>query len=402
MASYISSIKNWFKAGYEGRHLELILLEIARLKPDVMAKYLGKVLDIDESKFNGAEYRVEVPFEGEKSDRRADMAVFQEGATEPFILIEIKYLDKPLPETATRAAQLADYYRWKKNRNRHSEGHVLVLSRELYDAKGIEVRRWDDLARALRKPAEKSDLIRILVDYLEEEGIVMQNVDGESLQRYYTRLVCHSRNVGRASGNLDGPVEFAKVLKNLQMISGTFTPKFKKAWGDAGEQIDGVSSRSKVATIDFRVRNWLIKDKRAFMEDDGELLSDAKNGGVIDVFASHSLGHNNEWIRINYGIDFIVPGSKDSGKHEVRLYVLARGKQFENIYHEQKIAYSLVTDKAENYVERIEDYFKNLLLLTIAGLLETKRSLNERQKSALKLLQRSLSTGKAPDLASAA
>jgi hypothetical protein len=144
MASYISSIKNWFKTGYEGRHLELILLEIAKLRPEVMAGYLSKVLGIPASSFTCAHLQVEVPFQGQKSQRRADMAVFDGGEIEPFILIEIKYSDKPLAETASRADQLDDYHYWKKKgRGRR---HVLVLSRELYHAEGIEVRRWDDLA----------------------------------------------------------------------------------------------------------------------------------------------------------------------------------------------------------------------------------------------------------------
>lgn len=83
MASYITSIKKWFKSGYEGRHLELILLEIARIRPEVMARYLGGVLEINAEEFNGVEYLVEVTFAGEKSKRRADIGVFQPGAAEP-------------------------------------------------------------------------------------------------------------------------------------------------------------------------------------------------------------------------------------------------------------------------------------------------------------------------------
>lgn len=399
MATYISSIKNWFKAGYEGRHLELFLLEIARHRPEVMNGYLAKVLNIDAASFVGAEYRVEVPFRGQRSNRRADLAVIRHGAAEPFILIEIKYHDKPLPETAQRAPQLDDYALWKTDTRRGAR-HVLVLSRELYDADGIVVRRWDHLARALREPAKTSDLVKVLVDYLEEEGIVMQKVDSESLQRYFTRLVCHSRNVGRASDNLDGPVEFAKVLKNLQMLSGTFTPRFKASWAEAGEQIDGIGSRSKVATIDFRVRNRLKTD-RPWLDDDGELPSEAKDGGVIDVFASHSLGHNDEWIRIDYGMHFTVPGSRDAGAHAVELYVRARGKQFEPIRHLQKVAYSVVTDKAETYVERVEGYLCTMLLATIDALLGEKKALAPKQRKALKLLQKDLAGNKAPDLADA-
>jgi hypothetical protein len=384
MPSYMSSISRWFKAGYEGRHLELVLLEIAKLRPKAISGYLANELGIDAAELDEAEYAIEVPFQGQRSHRRADMAVWRDGEAEPFVLIEIKYFDKPLAETENHAEQFADYRHWKgRGRGRH----VLVLSRELYQASGIEVRRWDHLARALRKPAEQSDLIAMLVDYLEEEGIVMQNVDSAALERYFVRLVCHDRNVGRAAGNVDGPVEFAKVLKNLQMLSGTFTPKFKKAWGDAGEQIDGLATRSKVASIDFRVRNKLrnIKDASKYRDEDGELPQEVKDGGYIDVFATHSLGHSEDRLRIEYGIVFTVPaGAKPL------LFVNAYGKQIETVSQYIEIGPTLVTDKAETMAERVEGYLREALCVVISQLLNSREFLNAKQKHALCLLQKSL------------
>ena len=208
------------------------MLEIAKLKPKAISGYLAKELGINVAEFDNAEYGIEVPFQGQRSQRRADMTVRKDGKVEPFVLVEIKYFDKPLAETENHAEQFADCRYWK---GRAYGLHVLVLSRELYQARGIKVRRCDHLARALREPAKQSDLIAMLVEYLEEKGIVMQNVDGAALERYFVRLVCDNRNVGRAAGNLEGPIAFAKVLKKLQMMSGTFTPKFKKSWDEAGE-----------------------------------------------------------------------------------------------------------------------------------------------------------------------
>lgn len=385
MPSYMSSISTWFKVGYEGRHLELVLLEIAKLRPKAIFGYIAKEFGIDVAEFDNAGYAIEVPFQGQRSQRRADMAVWRDGEAEPFVLIEIKYFDKPLAETENHAEQFFDYRYWKgKARGRH----VLVLSRELYQARGIEVRRWDHLARALRKQAEQSDLIAMLVDYLEEEGIVMQNVDSVALERYFVRLVCHNRNVGRAAGNVDGPVEFAKVLKNLQMLSGTFTPKFKKAWGDAGEQIDGLATRSKVASIDFRVRNKLrnIKDTSKYRDEDGELPQDVKDGGYIDVFATHSLGHSEDRLRIEYGIVFTVPA-----RAKPRLFVNAYGNQVETVSQYIDIGPTLVTDKAETMAERVEVYLQKALCVVISQLLASGKSLNVKQKHALRVLLNSLS-----------
>jgi hypothetical protein len=384
MTSYMSSISKWFKAGYEGRHLELVLLEIAKLKPKAISSYLAEELGVNVAEFDNAEYAIEVPFQGQRSQRRADMAVWREGQADPFVLIEIKYFDKPLVETENHAEQFADYRHWK---GRVRGRHVLVLSRELYQARGIEVRRWDHLARALREPAKRSDLIAMLVDYLEEEGIVMQNVDGATLERYFVRLVCHDRNVGRAAGNLDGPIEFAKVLKNLQMMSGTFTPKFKRAWGEAGEQIDGLAVRSRVASIDFQVRNKVraVKDASRYRDNDGELPQDMKDGGYIDVFATHSLGHGEDRLRIQYGIIFTVPSSA-----KPLLFVNAYGKQVDTVENITAIGPTLVTDKAEQMSERVEGYLRDSMCVVIGQLLHNHKALNDKQIHALRLLKKSL------------
>jgi hypothetical protein len=64
----------------------------------------------------------------------------------------------------------------------------------------------------------------------------------------------------------------------------TFTPKFKKAWDEAGEQIDGLAARSRVASIEFQVRNKVraAKDMRRYRDDDGELPQGMKDGGYVE------------------------------------------------------------------------------------------------------------------------
>ena len=215
----------------------------------------------------------------------------------------------------------------------------------------------------------------------------MQNVDSTALGRYFVRLVCHNRNVGRAAGNIKGPVEFAKVLKNLQMLSGMFTPKFKKAWGDAGEHIDGLASRSKVASIDFRVRNKLrdVKDPLKYRSKDGELPQEMKDGGYIDVFAKHSLGHQDDRLRIEYGITFAVPASE-----KPVLFVNAYGKQVALVTSSKAIGPTLMTDKAEEMAERVEGYLRDSLCAVISQLLDNRKTLSAQQKKALLLLHKSL------------
>lgn len=136
MTSYMSAISQWFRAGYEGRHLALVLLEIAKAKPKVIAAYLARELGIGVVEFDNAVYAIEVGFKGQRSRRRADMGVWRDGEAEPFVLVEIKYFDKPLAGSKNHAAQFADYRHWK---GRGCGRHVLVLSREQYQARDLEV-----------------------------------------------------------------------------------------------------------------------------------------------------------------------------------------------------------------------------------------------------------------------
>lgn len=404
MQNYISSIKTWFKADYDGRHLEIFLLEIAKRRPEVLSRYLSKELKINHSELKNARYDMEVIFKGSRSMRRADLAVYREDEDDPFILIEIKYLDKPLPETATSAAQLSDYLAWKKSDP--TKRHVLILSREMYNATELEIRRWDHFARSMRKPAKTSELLSILVEFLEEEGIVMQNIECNALQRYFTRLVCNHRNVGRAAGNLQGPIEFAKVLKNLQLMSGAFTPYFKNAWAKAGEEIDGVAGRSNIANIDFCVNNDLksVKGTQTYRDQYGRLPLELKDGGSIDVFATHSLGHNKDdskYLRIEYGISFATPGSfRPDGdtQHTATLFVNLYGGNIANIPFEKNVAYSLVTDKAETSSSKVEVHLRKGLHTVISQALKSKAQLHAKQTKALQLLERSLASNQKIEL----
>jgi hypothetical protein len=398
LKSFFGSIQNWFQGDFYGRHLGLILQEIGRRHPKPLAAFLASQCTIPASSLKDARFEAEYIFRGRSGYRRADLAVFSGDTDTPVVLVEIKYHDKPLPETATKPAQLDDYREW----SRREGGHVLLLSREAYAATDLTCRRWNALARHLRSYVGESDLIAMLVQFLEEEGNVMQEIKPNSLIKYIKRFLC---NHEQGANNIDGPVEFANLLKNLRLMSGTFDLYFKDAWKSAGTKVEGIEydKRSRVATIDFQIHNRIkeVKDGTKIVNADGNLLSALRAGGIVDIYAQHSLGHGNDWLRVAYGITFDVsPGDNEENPPLTHLYAWLNSRELERtgmpISVRKKVNFSWVTDNAEQRAEKVEQIFGKLICEVIGQAQGAKLPLIPQQKNALKTLCKELSALRPP------
>jgi len=411
--SYFADIQNWFSGGFYGRHLGLILREIGNHRPEAFASFLSKKTGIPAKELKKARYECEFRFRGRRGIRSADLAVTIGDETIPRILVEIKYFDKPLPETDVKPAQFEDYRFWKSQ----DEGReVIVISRELYLADKLTVCRWNDLARQLKPFAEQSDLIQMLVEYLEEEGLVIQNIDASSLIRYFKRVVCPTWNAGVSANNIEGPVEFAKLLKNMKQFSGSFDVYFKNAWLVAKEKYDSYEDTSKVqsllkaASIDFNIQNYVKESNISAVDENGLLKDGHKDGGNIYVFAQHALGSGGDkYIRINYGLRLVVSSdnkfSREGAKSEQSvplcyLYARAWGKKIDaaaDFYREKKVNFENITEKSALKAEAIDELLHELVREVVSVVLDAKPQVELVQKEALKELKRTL-LKKAPKL----
>ncbi|QIE23578.1 hypothetical protein SBC1_14640 [Caballeronia sp. SBC1] len=400
MASFFGAIQNWFKGDFYGRHLGLILQEVGTRRPEAVTSFVSDVFGIPRRTLRNARFQAEYSFVGQRGWRRADLAIFIEDEDEPVILVEIKYHDKPLPETNLKPAQLADYKTWREADS--SKRHVLLLTRELYRADGIEVRRWDALTHHLRRYSERSqsDLVDMLVSYLEEEGNAMQKIDGHALTRYLKRFVCD-----RTSGanNFSGPIEFSNLLKNMQLISGFFHGHFKAAWKNAGEKGEGDNGARKVATIDFRVFPRVKPATRGglLVDDEGMIVVDRMNGGQILVFARHSLGGGSKWLRVNYGILLdISPGDRNTNPPKTYLFaeILGPGLMVveKRVWIQRPVNYASVTDDADRTSGKIESKLNSIILDAIDQTLTAELISVPKQKTAISMLRDSLASGEQP------
>jgi hypothetical protein len=390
--SFFSSIQNWFTCDLHGRYLALILREIGTLQTEALTSFIAEVCDIPIRKLKNARFEREHSFSGMRGRRSADLAVFcEDEPDEPIVLIEIKYYDKPLPETEMKPAQLDDYLAWRNKDP--AKRRVLLLTRELHRIRGIHVRRWMALARHLRIYSNKSDLIKMLVQYLEEEGNAMNKINGTAITKYVKRYLCHGRP---GANNIEGPLEFANLLKNVQLMSGNFHTHFKESWREAGVKVEGedYDRRYRVASIDFTVNNRLRTPRanQSVVDSDGWLREDLKDGGSISLFARHSLGHEKNWLRLLYGIRFdVAPADNEADPPYTFLFAeLCGGVIGESIYFAKKINFDWVTEKAEIRSEKVEHQLNCLIVKLIDKTLEEKRPLLPQQKKALALLKKSL------------
>ncbi|WP_426088791.1 hypothetical protein [Janthinobacterium sp. PSPC1-1] len=402
MSSLFTGIQSWFDSKNHGRYLALILNEIGGRRPEPLLAFVAKACKINRTALKGASFQTEYSFRGSKGIRRADLAIFLKDEDNfPAILIEIKYHDKPLKETEAKPAQLEDYVVWK---DEHPDRKVLILSRELFCATGCITRRWGDLARELRPYCDKSDLIAMLVTYLEEQGNVMQDINNKNLIGFFKRLVCGG-NAGTLANNLDGPAEFSKFLSNMRLLAVTFDHQFKSAWNNAIENSNDTefTNGTRIATIDFRIVNRTsTKDEnRAFEEDDDSqswLSQSVKNGGRIMAFARHALGHGHgKYMRIEYGFIFDVEPREET---RVSLYAQTHGSLFgtdsttPHIFHQQEIHLEHITKHAEVNGEKTEIKLSKLLGKLIDEVLLDPSKLYSQQKETLKSLRKSLAASR--------
>ena len=402
MISFFSAIKGKFSAKFDGRFLALILKEIGNRHPKPILLFISKVFGLSIRNLRKPRFETEYRFFGKSGNIRfADLAIFFNDDVDPLLLIEIKYFDKPQLGNGSKPDQLEDYVSWKNSKP--SNRNVMILSREMIIEKDIVTRRWGELARHLRKDRNNSDLIKMLCAYLEEEGIVMQNVDSKNLLGFFKRLLCGPSKTGVLANNLSGPAEFANFLTNMRLLSVPFDRHFKNAWQSASKKVDGDSSKSsRIATIDYLIENRCNTEdpNKLFKGEDWLVHPSAKDGGWVTIFARYSLGHGQaEWLRVEYGFYFNIDAkSSQNNPPDPQLYARAYGAPFakskvDPIHFEKKIRFNSITSKAESSTDKIEAMINVLLRHVISSLLNPDLKLNKHQKEAVKLLKKSLETG---------
>jgi hypothetical protein len=397
---FLSRVQSWFSGRNQGRYLAFVLCELSRREPRALQDILCRAWGLGRKELPAPRLDPEYVFKGQKNSRRADIAVYASAdAPEPRGLIEIKYLDALHPETDARPAQLEDYLHWEKS---GAGRKVLILSREHLALTQAPTLTWTEVARQLRGYKEDSEIVRMLVEHLEEEGIVLQRVDSKAVVGFLGRLLCPWNGAGRQAGNLDGPTEFGKLLKNLQLLSERLNGDFKRAWDTAGGKHNSPDDPrgTKRASIDFDVYPRMKQPKkieRIFDKDgDGTLAISARDGGLADLFARHALGSGADWLRVGYGFQ-IELGARDPGRSSelpaTYVYAWANGDRIQkrklDFVSRQKLgSLELITESAEDSIDQIERLVRKHMRNVLDELIESPKLLTAKQRTAVMHLRR--------------
>ncbi|MEJ5991962.1 hypothetical protein WG902_18300 [Ramlibacter sp. PS3R-8] len=401
--SFLSRIQSYFDGRYDGRYLEFVLAEIARRHPKAISELICSACGLPSRSLRAPVLIPEYRYESSGS-RRADLAVFScPEDSQPVVLIEIKYRDKPGRD------QLPSYLKWK---NGADGRNVLVLSREVLEPEGFAFMTWTRAARLLRAHAAGSEFVKALVEHLEEEGVVMQEIKPKPLMGFLKRILA-PHAAGMQAGNVTGPEEFSRLLKNTKLLSARFNPLFKDAWRSAGKRGTSDPSGTKDASIDFDVINRLSVPTRAELYDESlgfpKLRDAVRAGGVIDVYARHSLGSGKDvWLRVGYGFWIEI---KRSSSHEpshhptvhlwswaygagVKRYNTRTGEDVDAPVQssEKKISFALLTTKAEESIDRLEQIVRKQLVEVLEQLRSPSDILTAKQRLAVKHLLKRLRT----------
>jgi hypothetical protein len=398
--SFFHGIQSLFSAKYHGRYLATILVEVGRQRPASMVDFLAHSAGIAKRKFSSPRFEVEYSFKGAAGNRRrADIAVFaNHDDDEPILLVEIKYFDKPIEAQGLKPAQLEDYAAWV---NAQQGRHFVAICREQLSISYGAAVRWGDLANRLKLHVNNSDLVRLLIDYLEKEGITVQEIESKPLINFFKSLLCSPWGSGVLANNLNGPVEFGKLQMNLKYMAGAFDPVFKKAWREAGEKVDGddYAKTSRTATIGFHLTQCLktTDNSKLFNGEDTYLLNSQKDGGTIAVYAQYSLGHGqSDWLRVAFGFFFQVESDSNTTNEPTAIAFAeitgskVRASAEKRQYREKKVKFSDVTADAQKSHNKIEIVFSQLLVDVVSLLSEQGLPLLKQQKIAVSRLLKAL------------
>jgi hypothetical protein len=135
-------------------------------------------------------------------------------------------------------------------------------------------------------------------------------------------------------------------------------------------------------------------------DEDGVLNQAARDGGAITVYARHSLGSGHgRYLRIGYGFRIEVDNSVRNEKKffpKAFLFSWAVRHEFQgngDIYSETRLpSFELITNKAEDSVDKIDKLASEHLLKILARVSEESRTLTPKQKKAISLLKTSVGT----------
>lgn len=309
--AFFSAVQSWVKrtvgSSFGGRFVAQAIKQVAHVDPKPFQNFLSEITDDQRLRSTGFRVEAEEVFLIGRRKCRADLSVYC-GET-LVLLVELKYRDKLAPASENGASQLSDYLHLC--RTLQSKPGFLLLHREALNPSDVRkilaakqsVAHYGELVPHLRR--SKNALADMLLEYLREEGMVIDPIEADHLLKFLHRFVMPWGGGGRinvTSQIQQGPIQFQRLLSNLRLVAAEVTPDLR-----AAARQDNIRS----ATVDFSIVNRFTPAKvRTALTRAGsryvDLSANARNGGQIFVWAQSALINRGNWLYVSYGLEFLL------------------------------------------------------------------------------------------------
>jgi hypothetical protein len=334
--SFYSRIKGKLPSDFGGRYVSMVLQETMLEAPDLVRTLFPKA----GYRANDCEIVREFPFRWNGASRRADLAVVSRHDRRPIALLEVKYEDEQLPSCH---GQLGDYTEFAASSGRDGIPFVYLTQRqppadqlELLERARGDVRHltYAELYHRLQAAAEKSPAVRMLRDFLQEDGMVFTTeIDQRALELLLIKGLGlpHNHGLGRRKNSrptmANVPGTFEAVLSNVSVLGDTFYSKYR----------EGLFSQ--LPTVNFAF-DPLFESANVRKQFEGlktpEYAADVhKLGGCFAAwsFQKITVSNPNRYLYVQIGLRFDVDRNKaeDAVTSSVfaRVDVYKRSKLFE-------------------------------------------------------------------------
>lgn len=311
---FFSRIKSMLASEYDGRLLENIIQTIATYDQSILIP-----LGIKKSEFSSVEIKTEYYYQDNESSRSADLYIRTQKKE---IIVEIKVEDgkKFSDERAAiknphNAGQISDYKQWlARGEGESGRKRYFVLltkypvsnefKRELDKVENASSLTLDDFAGILNKCQGKnqSPLLSMLMEYMEDEGLIMFDLDKEDISAFTSFMVLsflpHQSGHGKQatiSNIKNGPEVFSRLVSNWQSTTTHFSERFSLARTPTVRYWPYQESRS----ASERLENPVLHRRKVRNE---------KKLGAWTIFSDITLDGDN----VEFGVEYsIARGSKD-------------------------------------------------------------------------------------------
>lgn len=308
--SFFSEVQSWFCAGFDGRYIGKIIVAWENNDREGFKEYFRKELGINLP--HGYKLEAEYGYQP-KRKRIADLAIFKnDQAVEPLVLIELKWNDKPIEDKKTGRAQLNDYVEFC---SQHKSVNLLVLTKDALrpdeedqvNTLGLRGQRQYFSSLSSYLDSSQSAVARMFLEYLQDKGVIMNDIDSVGLFRFFHRFVNPKKGSSRVTSEdqlSNGPEQFKNVLSNMSLIAQEISPAFY-----------AIKGANRKATIDFAIHPYISKKALAkIIYDDGDenvtLMPCSRKGGVVLIYAGETIS-SSPWRQVEYGFKFEVIPNKE-------------------------------------------------------------------------------------------